>query len=455
MAVDGQMVDGLRTAEIQELIQGPAGSNCQVCLAIQDTDMKNGVSHYSIIPELSRTKQKEKKSLVMVMDLFSIGIRQVQASFESPRRPISSGVNSCMETACFCVTVTRENLKPKFMQTLDPPDAACFHHLTQSPDARQIPVLSTVPRVLATVPLATTPRRDPPMSPMLSLKTSGLQKAVSQGISPVSPMSSPKVLATVPLARRDVTCNSPPSPLVSSMFVGRAASAVDAACFSDSEYDSATKRTVTLARGTNGSVGIRFKRPEGATVGPIEVMSVLPNSAAEMSGQLRAGDFFTAIDGQEVSNLDDSSVVELFRGSPSTTYTLSLCLLRPYEVAAATEKKRAEAARDSKNTTATSLLLQEDHDRAHEGLSESQCLSSSTTPVHAPFDETVKCRLLGRVLADQAENGVDESMSEVSNTPRAGNVTPRAPSTPRVVSHTPQHIKSTRYPQPQLLELLV
>jgi hypothetical protein len=257
------------------------------------------------------------------------------------------------------------------------------------------------------------------------------------------------------------------------MIVGRAASAVDAACFSDSEYDGAIKpgsvRTVTLARGTNGSVGIRFKRPEGATVGPIAVMSVLPNSAAEMSGQLRAGDFFTAIDGQEVSNLDDSAVVELFRGSPSTTYTLSLCLLRPCEVAAATEKKRAEAARDSKNTTAT---RQEDHDRVHEGLSESQCpraddgksgredvsaaeLSAGSTPRHAPVDETVKCRLLGRVLADQAENGVDESMSEVNNTPRAGNVTPRAPSTPRIVSHTPQHMKSTRYPQPQLLELLV
>lgn len=84
-------------------------------------------------------------------------------------------------------------------------------------------------------------------------------------------------------------------------------------------------RNVTLARGTDGSVGIRFKRPEGVTVGPIEVTSVLPNSAAERSGQLRAGYFFCAIDAHDVSNLDDKAVVELFRGAPSTTYTLSLC----------------------------------------------------------------------------------------------------------------------------------
>ena len=72
-------------------------------------------------------------------------------------------------------------------------------------------------------------------------------------------------------------------------------------------------------------MGIRFKRPEGAISGPIEVTSVLPNSAAERSGQLRAGDFFCAIDGQDVSTFDDKAVAGLFRGAPSTTYTLSLC----------------------------------------------------------------------------------------------------------------------------------
>jgi hypothetical protein len=83
-------------------------------------------------------------------------------------------------------------------------------------------------------------------------------------------------------------------------------------------------RTVTLARGSDGSVGIRFKRPEGALFGPIQVTSVLPNSAALMSGQLRTGDLIGAIDGQDVSMLDDSAVVALFRGAPSTPYTLRL-----------------------------------------------------------------------------------------------------------------------------------
>ena len=107
-----------------------------------------------------------------------------------------------------------------------------------------------------------------------------------------------------------------------------AASAVHAACYFDSAFDAAIQpgslRTVTLARGSDGSVGIRFKRPQGATVGPIQVTSVLPNSAAKMSGQLRAGDLIGAIDGQDVSTLDDAAVVALFRGAPLTPYTLRL-----------------------------------------------------------------------------------------------------------------------------------
>jgi hypothetical protein len=105
-------------------------------------------------------------------------------------------------------------------------------------------------------------------------------------------------------------------------------SAVHAARCIDSAFDAGIQlgsaRTVTLERGSDGSVGIRFKRPEGATVGPIQVMSVLPNSAAKMSGQLRAGDLIGAIDGQDVSTLDDAAVVALFRGAPSTRYTLRL-----------------------------------------------------------------------------------------------------------------------------------
>jgi hypothetical protein len=84
-------------------------------------------------------------------------------------------------------------------------------------------------------------------------------------------------------------------------------------------------RNVTLARGTDGSAGIRFKRPQGTTIGPSEVRGVLPNSEAERSGLLRAGDFFFAIDGCDVSKLDDKAIAALFRGVPSTTYTLSLC----------------------------------------------------------------------------------------------------------------------------------
>jgi hypothetical protein len=84
-------------------------------------------------------------------------------------------------------------------------------------------------------------------------------------------------------------------------------------------------RNLTLARGTDGSAGIRFKRPQGTTIGPSEVREVLPNSEAERSGLLRAGDFFFAIDGRGVSNLDDKEIASLFRGAPSTTYTLSLC----------------------------------------------------------------------------------------------------------------------------------
>ena len=81
-------------------------------------------------------------------------------------------------------------------------------------------------------------------------------------------------------------------------------------------------RTVAIVRADDGSVGLRFLRRGDATSRPFRVTRLVPQSAAEQSGVVMAGDHFRAVDGRDVTALDDAAVAALFRGAPGTPCTL-------------------------------------------------------------------------------------------------------------------------------------
>jgi thiol-disulfide isomerase/thioredoxin len=84
-------------------------------------------------------------------------------------------------------------------------------------------------------------------------------------------------------------------------------------------------RTAVILRADDGSVGLRFLRSGGATAGPFEITRIVPQGAAERSGAVEVGDHFRAVNGRDVTALDDDAVAGLFRGAPGTTLTLLLC----------------------------------------------------------------------------------------------------------------------------------
>ena len=79
-----------------------------------------------------------------------------------------------------------------------------------------------------------------------------------------------------------------------------------------------------IVRGSNGSVGLTFKRPKGCETGPFEVVNVVPAGAASFSG-IKVGTFFDAVDGVNVSALTNQEVTVLVKGKPSTPLELRFC----------------------------------------------------------------------------------------------------------------------------------
>ena len=86
---------------------------------------------------------------------------------------------------------------------------------------------------------------------------------------------------------------------------------------------------VSIRRNGKGLLGLRFLRPQGAA-GPYKVISLVPGGAACASGVVRAGDWFCAVNGQDVSALADAGVAALFEGAPGTNLTLTL-YARPHK----------------------------------------------------------------------------------------------------------------------------
>ena len=82
---------------------------------------------------------------------------------------------------------------------------------------------------------------------------------------------------------------------------------------------------VSIKRDGDGRVGLWFERPNGASSGPFEITSLVPEGAADQSRVVKVGDMFSAVNGQDVCALSDAAVAALFKGPPSVSLTLNLC----------------------------------------------------------------------------------------------------------------------------------
>ena len=82
---------------------------------------------------------------------------------------------------------------------------------------------------------------------------------------------------------------------------------------------------VSIKRDGDGRVGLWFQRPNGASSGPFEITSLVPEGAADQSRVVKVGDMFSAVNGQDVCALSDAAVAALFKGPPSVSLTLNLC----------------------------------------------------------------------------------------------------------------------------------
>ena len=83
--------------------------------------------------------------------------------------------------------------------------------------------------------------------------------------------------------------------------------------------------TVSITRNGDGRVGLWFQRPNGASSGPFEITSLVPEGAADQGRVVQVGDMFSAVNGQDVCALSDAAVAALCKGPPSVSLTLSLC----------------------------------------------------------------------------------------------------------------------------------
>jgi hypothetical protein len=137
-----------------------------------------------------------------------------------------------------------------------------------------------------------------------------------------------------------------------------------------------------IVRGSNGSVGLTFKRPHGSETGPFEVVHVVPAGAASFSG-IKVGTFFDAVGGVSVCALTNQEVAALIKGKPSTPVELSICNPPPLTRKRATAlkaqqqqllRKRASEHEDKRQAEPRSAILRMPLNPA----------SLSVAPVHHP-----------------------------------------------------------------------
>ena len=82
--------------------------------------------------------------------------------------------------------------------------------------------------------------------------------------------------------------------------------------------------TVTLQRGKQGTVGLRFFRREGVTEGPFHVFEFAPGSPAQQCGRISVGDRMLEIDGRSVLRLGMNETSALLKGAPFSNVAVTM-----------------------------------------------------------------------------------------------------------------------------------
>ena len=153
------------------------------------------------------------------------------------------------------------------------------------------------------------------------------------------------------------------------------------------------KRTVRFIRASDGSVGLRFLRPDRRTDGPCEVTSLVKGGAAEHSGLIRPGDAICAVDGTDLSQLDDHSISALFRGRPWAEIELSLCRSTDAELSSPTCAKESRIDRDASIVDVSTTLAWISSKLAPSHLADFEALAALLQSV-ALLPETVSLPLV-------------------------------------------------------------
>lgn len=83
-------------------------------------------------------------------------------------------------------------------------------------------------------------------------------------------------------------------------------------------------------------MGLNFARPVGVQTGPFEVICIVPGSAAHLSGVVRVGNLFCAVNACDERALTSEGVKGPFpdNGAPSTAFTMNLCFSNKTQLAA-------------------------------------------------------------------------------------------------------------------------
>jgi hypothetical protein len=83
-------------------------------------------------------------------------------------------------------------------------------------------------------------------------------------------------------------------------------------------------RTVELSRDEHGKLGMGFRRLNNARSGPIRIVQIAPGSPVDESPFLEVGDVFFAVNGQDITMLDNCEVSALIQGRAHDRIALHL-----------------------------------------------------------------------------------------------------------------------------------
>ena len=122
-------------------------------------------------------------------------------------------------------------------------------------------------------------------------------------------------------------------------------------------------RTVELSRDEHGKLGMLFRRLNNARLGPIRIVQITPGSPVDKCPSLQLGDVFFAVNGQDITTLDNCVVSALFQGRAHDRITLHLFAAQPTPLRRSTSARK-EATTQTQSDPSKEATTQTQLDRS-------------------------------------------------------------------------------------------